>query len=306
MRIIIIHQVRLPATHYGGSERITALLARGLQALGHDVTIVCAEGSIPGVPCVALDSADALDYACRNADIVHLMAPLSPELLQRIHVPLLLTVHGNGKPGEEYPPYAVFLSKNHALRHGHTHFVYNGLDPDAFVMAQERQNYYAFLSKTSWRVKNLSGAMAIARQAGVSLHIAGGNRPLWAHLRAKLSGFVWHGPVDDSAKKDLLSHARGLLFPILWEEPFGLVMVEAMMSGCPVFASRLGSVPEIVGPDAGCILDPPGDYEPWVQVLKKKFDPLKCRTYAVDRFHYMQMARQYDVLYRRLMAGSLF
>ena len=79
-----------------------------------------------------------------------------------------LTVHGNGKPGERFPLNTAFLSADHASRHGAGVFVYNGIDPDEcrFSDGQDKTDWYLFLSKTSWSVKNVSGAMRLVSKAG--------------------------------------------------------------------------------------------------------------------------------------------
>jgi glycosyltransferase involved in cell wall biosynthesis len=227
------------------------------------------------------------------------------------------TIHGNGKPGELFPEHAVFLSRDHAKRHGRRAFVYNGVNADEFgtcdrLGTAKRKNSPLFLSKTSLRTKNLRGALAIARRSGMPLTIAGGNRPLHLRIRAAFSRAHWAGPVAGSRKAKLLAEASALLFPVIWDEPFGLVMVEAMLSGTPVVASRRGSVPEIVTAETGFALDlPRGEndsegYGRWSEALRavQKLDPDAIRNRAIERFSHHRMAECYLDVYKRIIRGE--
>jgi hypothetical protein len=77
------------------------------------------------------------------------MAPPGPAEWDSYPCPRILTVHGNGKPGEKFPLNSVFLSEDHASRHGGNVFVHNGIDPDELIYAREnRMDRYLFLSRT--------------------------------------------------------------------------------------------------------------------------------------------------------------
>jgi glycosyltransferase involved in cell wall biosynthesis len=114
----------------------------------------------------------------------------------------------------------------------------------------------------------------------------------------------WIGPVSGEEKAALLAGARALLFPVLWPEPFGLAVVEALVSGTPVIGSRKGSLPELVPPDVGQLLDPQ-DEDGWASALAGRWDPERCRAWAIGRFHYSKMAENYEKQYRKVLAGEV-
>jgi hypothetical protein len=104
-------------------------------------------------------------------------------------------------------------------------------------------------------------------------------------------------------KNDLLGGARALLFPIQWEEPFGLVMIEAMACGTPVLALPGGSVEEVVRPGvSGWIAASPSGLAERLEQLD--LDPGPCRRYVEQRFSLDLMVRRYDDLYRRAARGG--
>jgi hypothetical protein len=112
------------------------------------------------------------------------------------------------------------------------------------------------------------------------------------------------GVADSAAKRDLLSRACVMLFPICWEEPFGLVMIEAMACGTPVVALRRGSVPEIiVNGVTGIVTDHP-DRLPAAIGLARDLDPAACRAHVEARFGTELMAARYEDAYRRVLAEA--
>lgn len=324
MKICLFHPKRLPPHDYGGVERVVLWLAQGLLERGHEVWVAALAGSRlpPGIGLIEMPSdakaSDLKGRLPRGIDVVHWMAPPEAGASEDLPCASLLTVHGNGKSGERFPLNTVFLSRDHARRHGGVAFVYNGIDPAEYHFVSERgkSNRLLFLSKTSWRVKNLSGAVRICAQAGASLQIAGGNRPWSLRLRAAFSPRLdWAGPVSGQRKADLLSGARAFLFPVIWPEPFGLVVVEAMMSGTPVLASRQGSLPELVTPETGALLEIPVTREgerAWVEEVGRiahsgaqtRWKAEACRERAMTHFHYLKMAEGYENAYKRITAGE--
>ncbi len=324
MKILLFHPVSLPPKDYGGVERVVLWLAEGLRDFGHQVTVAALEGShLPrGVTLLPIPLGDrsAESLVTRipeGTEVVHFQAPPEAGFFRDGVPPSVTTIHGNGKRGEVFPTNTVFLSRNHAERHGRKTFVYNGVNPEEFDLpaklgATKRKDSPIFLSKTTLRTKNLVGAMEIARRAKMSLSIAGGNRPLGLRLRAALSGAQWIGPLAGQEKAKCLAEASALLFPVIWDEPFGLVMVEAMLSGTPVVGSRRGSIPEIVSPDAGLVVDLPRDagdeetYTRWSEALHavQKLDSESLRKHAIERFSHHRMAESYLDVYKRATRGE--
>ena len=326
MKICLFHPKHLPPKNYGGVERVVYWLAEGLVELGHEVWVAALDTSQlpPGAKLIpmrpdAVSALDLLRLLPPGIDVVHFHAP--PEEGAWLALPCagIVTVHGNGKPEERFHPNTVFLSHDHAQRHGSSFYVHNGVNPDEFYLAapDERRKSFLFLSKTSWKVKNLRGAISICKKAKVSLNIAGGHRP-WG-LRAQVAltpGMKWIGPVGGKSKAKIFSESRAFLFPILWNEPFGLVVVESLLSGVPVIASRIGSLPELIGPEVGALLPAPlGTCEEqiWVDALRsvqdgrlgKDWNPEACRSWAVNRFSHRVMAQSYLDVYKKVISGVL-
>lgn len=317
LRVLIFHPTLLPPKDYGGTERVVLWLAKGLQSLGHEVWVAARPGSrLPsGVRLLEVpkgqsgsDSASAvLPRFPAGLDVVHFMAPPEEAIWDRLPCAGLTTIHGNGKAGEVFHHNCVFLSRDHARRHGGSAFVYNGIDPEEYRFEPNAKGEsFLFLSKTSWRVKNLAGAMRYCARAQARLTIAGGRRPIWARAWSALDPrFRWEGPVAGERKARLLAEARALVFPVTWSEPFGLVVAEALMSGTPVLASRRGSLPELLSDDVGALIEA-GDQNAWVQALRspRHWDPARCRAHAMERFHYKKMAESYVEYYLKVKSGQ--
>jgi glycosyltransferase involved in cell wall biosynthesis len=313
MKILLVHPVLLPPRDYGGIERVVLWLAKGLAETGHQVCVAAAPGSQlpPGCELLEVGSGytlmDWLRILPSGLDVMHFMAPVSSEIWAGLPVPALLTVHGNGQLGEAFPKNSVFLSQNHAQRHGATVFVYNGIDPSEYLFQPDKKSdWNLFLSKTSWSVKNLRGAIRYSQLAGQSLKIAGGNRPYLSRLRCLFSsGLDWVGPVAGKQKAQLLAQARALLFPVRWPEPFGLVIAEALVSGTPVIGNPQGSLLEMIPSTVGVL---PADDQQWVDLLRQASTPLRppevCRAWALEKFHYLKMAENYVAIYQRVLQGK--
>ncbi len=313
MKIVLFHPTHLPPKDYGGVERVVLWLTKGLLELGHEVWVAAFPGSrLPrGAQRleVSPEKPTALELPARlppGTDVVHFQAPPEEGVWKQLPCAGLVTVHGNGKPGEVFPKNSVFLTRDHATRHSATAFVFNGIDPDEYLFRPElKSDRYLFLSKTSWKVKNVKGAIDLCSRARVGLDIAGGYRPWSQRIGVALSEprMSWLGPVAGARKAELLSRASALIFPVIWPEPFGLVVAEAMMSGTPVLASPIGSLPELIPPDVGAL---PRDSHEWLTTLREgasKWSPEGCRAWAMEQFHYRRMAFEYVEYYRKAMSG---
>jgi glycosyltransferase involved in cell wall biosynthesis len=191
--------------------------------------------------------------------------------------------------------------------------VYNGIDAGRYRLAREGgQEDLVFLGRLD-RIKGVHTAIQVARGAGHRLLLAGTvaesgeNRQYFEReIRPAIDGdrVRYVGPVDDGEKQALLGGARALLFPIEWEEPFGLVMIEAMACGTPVVGLRRGAVPEVVtdGID-GFVCESP---EEMITAVKRLdgIDREACRRTVERRFSAEVVVAQYERVYRRALAGG--
>jgi glycosyltransferase involved in cell wall biosynthesis len=173
-------------------------------------------------------------------------------------------------------------------------------------MGDGNGGYCAFLGRIAPE-KAPHLAIDAARKAGVDIVLGA---PHWSQIpvcreyfdremRSRLSwpGVHWLGELDTSEKIAMLQGAQALLVPMDWEEPFGLVMIEAMLVGTPVIAFARGSAPEIV--ENGITGYVVRDVEAMSRVLPaaRRIDRSQCRAHAVRRFSAARMAAEYEAIY---------
>jgi glycosyltransferase involved in cell wall biosynthesis len=273
-------ELAVPPRLYGGIERIIDLLVRGLVQRGHEVTLFAHPDSVTParlVPYRGRSSgrlADTLqncatitwDVLGNRYDIIHSfsrLAYLTP--LLPLPLPKLMTyqrevtrrsvetAHRLSRGTLQFAAVSRKMMKP-VEDLGTWHLAYNGvsLQAYAFAAAVADDAPLVFLGRIE-RIKGAHLAIEVARMAGVPLIIAG-NIPARhedyfdAQIKPHLDGrqVTYAGPVDDRQKNALLGAARALLMPILWEEPFGIVMAEALACGTPVIGLDRGAVPEVV------------------------------------------------------------
>jgi glycosyltransferase involved in cell wall biosynthesis len=277
-------------------------LARGLAELGHRITLLALEGSripeatVVPVPARQLRSPefDINAFLPPSLDILHAHAPLRV----RPECPEVFTLHGNLRPDTTPPANTIFVSGDHAKRHGGTAFVYNGVDPSDFTFQSRKDDYDLFLGRLH-RIKGYRWAIEGTKRAGRRLVIAGGWRP---SLRRSLR-FV--GAVEGERKARLLAGAACLWMPALWDEPFGLTLVEAMVSGTPILGTRRGALPEVVSKEVGALGDTVDDLVR-LRATMGQYDPDACRARAERWFSHVSMAQEYVRMYQHyLLAKTL-
>ena len=308
MRILLVSKTSIPVYAYGGTERVIWDLGFALSQLGHQVTYLVAAGSAcPFANVLHIDPTIDLRMQIPDAiDIVHFQ--FSPEFnvdadFSKLYV---VTEHANTAADNVLPLNSIFVSKNHAKRHGSDQFVCNGLNWDAYgaVDFAARREHHHFLGKAAWRVKNVVGAIDVALDAGVKLAVMGGTR---LNLKRGFR-FTWsrriqfHGMVGGQEKFRLLNTSNGLIFPVRWHEPFGLAVIESLYFGCPVFATPYGALPELVGPEHGFLSA--NMAELISSIHEKSFDMRACHQHAVDHFNAVKMARAYLEKYEQVLAGE--
>jgi glycosyltransferase involved in cell wall biosynthesis len=300
MHIALFVRDRLPVPKYGGTQRIVVYLARGLAAAGHRVTLIAAQGSkVPEATLVPLARAQVRDA---TLDLRPLL-PTGLDLLLAFGplptapgVPWIRSLHGNRKPGTPGAPNTIYLSRNHAERHGATAFVYNGIDPGEFRFRREKAGYDLFLGRLH-TVKGYRWAIDGARRAGRRLVVAGGWRPSLGR------GVRYVGQVGGERKARLLAGAECLWMPALWDEPFGLTLIEAMASGTPVLGTHRGALPEIVTPAVGALGDSVDELV-GLRAELGRVDPEACRARVERWFSHHAMAEGYVRMFRAFLADA--
>ncbi len=262
--------------------------------------------------------ADAL-AAQGDFDVLHChLPPTHLPLAAAARKPCIFTLHTSPHADDEwamrrYPEVAIAAISQAQIaatstRLGRTFpVVFNGVDFSAYTPSFEPGKYLAFLGRMSPE-KNPLDAIRIAQTAGLPIVLAGQPqnaaeehyfaekvRPLMDGERVR-----WIGPVNHTQKVELLRHAAALVFPIAWDEPFGLVMIEAMACGCPVLAVRRGSVPEVVDADVtGYTAATPAELAALVPATLA-LDRRRVREQAEARFSHTKMVDDYESLYRAL------
>lgn len=308
LNILLVVDTRFPVLKYGGTQRVVYSLGKALADKGHKVTFLCARGSVcPFADVIEINPAMKFEQQVPDyIDIVHFNNYVPSPEWQR---PYIVTFHGNGIEKKDIVPNSVFVSRDHAHRHGCDSWVYNGLDWDEYAVAddilRERRGFH-FLGKAAWSVKNVKGAIdVVTRIPGATLEVLGGTRfNFKMGIRFTFNPRIhFHGMVDNAAKRKYISGSRGLVFPVTWHEPFGLCIIESLYYGSPVFATPYGSLPELIVPEVGNLT---ASSDEMIEFLKNagRFDPVKCHEYAVDRFNSKVMAEAYLKCYDKVLSGG--
>jgi glycosyltransferase involved in cell wall biosynthesis len=298
MHVAVASHHRLPVAGYGGTQRVVVALVRGLAALGHRVTLLAQPGTTVAEASALVElppkrlrdpALDLTPFVPKDADILHVHFPVAKPP-QR---PFVQTLHGNHRKGDPVLPHTIFLSQDHARRHGSTTWVYNGLDPADYFFRRRKENWDLFLGRLH-SAKGYHWAIEAAKKSGRKLIIAGGWRPSFT------GAIKYVGEVDGKRKAALLARARCLWNAAQWDEPFGLVTIEALFSGTPVLATRRGALPEIITPATGALCDTLAEMLDASEHIGTR-DPAACRAHAERHFTHRVMAAEYVRMYRGLL-----
>ena len=329
----------VPPEGYGGIEQVIADLADGLTARGHQVELVAAGGDHTEAemhqtfdePPDGLGTAEGarveILHAVRTAqeldglelDLVHDHSFAAPLLANERPVPTVITTHGPlvDSLAEAYASAngVSLVAISEAQRRGRPSLpwagmVHNGIRVDTYPFASSEDGPFAFLGRMSPN-KGPDLAARIARSLDVPLVMAAKcedpaeERYFEETIQPLLGdGVSYIGTADADEKRELLRTARALLFPISWEEPFGLVMIEAMACGTPVIATPRGSVPEVVvDGETGFIRE---DFDGLVEAARHAGDiePEACRRRAVEHFDAGVMVEGYERVFAEVIAST--
>jgi glycosyltransferase involved in cell wall biosynthesis len=331
----------VPPKGYGGIEWVVALLADGLADAGHDVTLFATGDSqtrarleyvfeqAPGsdrINDITLDTTHTL-FSLRDVrerfDVLHVHAPFS-SLAAAVEtgVPTVHTLHGSFVP-EMQRLYSLvaqriwFVAISEAQKRfgeglRYAGVVYNGIDMSRYAMQESKEDFVLFLGRAApekgWR-RAIDAAMAAGERLVSAVKIAHPteHREWETNIRPVIpDDFEVLGEITLEEKVDLLRRAKAVLFPIDWDEPFGLVMTEAMACGTPVIATPRGSVPEVVEDGVTGWIVPVEDFA--AEAADRlgrlsEIEPKACRERVQRLFSKEAMVAGYEAAFERAAAG---
>jgi len=285
-------------------------------------------GTRDQVPRESLFLYRAYDLVRRRAfDVVHDHSGLTGILMAAssgLQTPVVATLHGDLTEAEgeflaavDRRVHLVAISRAQQAQVAGVDWrrvVYNAIDRADYTPVTKRDEKHDFIFQLA-RISPSKGqhiAIEVARRIGVPLVLAGKvdkdscdyfEREIKPHLG---NGVTWHENVEGEEKQVLLAHARAMLFPIQWEEPFGIAMVEAMVSGTPVIALARGAATEVVeqGVTGWLANDLDGLVDAWSRI--DDIDLERCVRRASERFGPGQMADGYESVYERAIDESYY
>ena len=339
MRIALISTpfLAVPPRRYGGTELIVHELAEGLVRRGHyvelfatgdsrtaaDLRFLYPEAQWPPEMLTDLNHAAwAMQQVLEDGafDIIHAHSAVALACSRFVpDVPMVYTIHHvrDEQLSAFYrfyeDPQYVAISEDQCRREivlPHIVVIHHGLDPSKYqYTSSPTGDYVCFIGRFS-QIKGPHTAIDAARCASLPIRIAGEVHPpdeRWANLelrpRLREAHVTDLGPIGQPAKSALLCQARALLAPVDWSEPFGLVLIEAMLSGCPVVAFPRGSIPELV--EDGVTGFIATSFEHMVELIRpggaiETIDRVRCRQRAVERFSADRMVDDHVALYERI------
>ncbi|WP_159300326.1 MULTISPECIES: glycosyltransferase [Spiribacter] len=200
---------------------------------------------------------------------------------------------------------AIYVSQRHAALHDGSVYVHNGIDVDSVPFFEHPSDSLVFLGKVRRSKKGADTAVAVARRTGRTLKLIGGRKlnipQSWLPFQRRVKAL---GVLGGEQKLTALGNASALLFPIRWEEPFGLVLIEAMACGTPVIAFDRGAVSEIV--EHGVTGFVVKDFEGMCEAVSRinEIDRAACRRHVEAHFSIRRTADGVMACYRRAIAGE--
>jgi glycosyltransferase involved in cell wall biosynthesis len=328
----------VPPPAYGGTESVVSLLTDELVRRGHEVTLFASGDStslanLEAVCPRALRQTVVEEYPvyemlllgqvyqqAHKFDLIHshigcAALPIAP----MVKVPTLHTLHGDFSSDNiklftfaAQQPY-ISISNSQRVPAPELNYiatVYNGINTNThpFHPHPENPSYLAFLGRLSPE-KGVHLAIEIAQRSGLPLKMAGKIDPIHMdyfetairpHIDGKQIQFL--GEANHCEKNILMGGAIATLFPITWQEPFGLVMIESMVAGTPVIAMNRGSAPEVIAHGkTGFVCD---TVEECLTALARvpQLDRKICREHVVQNFGVARMVDGYEAVYQQLLS----
>lgn len=336
MRIAVLSPIawRTPPEKYGPWEKVASMVAEGLVELGMDVTLFATADSRTSGRLEACcphpyeedKSLDPKVWECLHIsnlmeqaekfDIIHNHFDFLPLTYSRlIRTPMVTTIHGFSSEKiipvyKKYNNTSVYISISDSDRHPELRYydtVYHGIDPKIYRFYPAKKDYLLCYGRIH-PDKGIHTAIEIAGECGLPLIIAGIIQDREYYLN-RVAPYIddkqvrYMGNLGMDEGMALLGQAKALLHPIDFEEPFGLSVIEAMMSGTPVIAFERGSMPEIIEDGkTGFLVN---SLPMAVEAVKRlpKIDPQYCKSQAEQRFSQKAMVASYLKIYKELLNG---
>lgn len=339
MRVALVAPpfIPVPPRKYGGTELFVAHLAEGLQKIGIDVVVYAngestvstelrwlydrAQWPIEGEVFSNLADINHTAWAIRDAqehcDLIHVNSVPALALSRLTPVPFVYTVHHVHEealsnfyayyPDVEYVTISDFQRRHETMPRMRT--IHHGIDTNLYTWNNSKREHLSFLGRIA-PMKGTHLAIEAAKRSGIPLKIAGEIQPCFKsywesqvkpHVDGKFIEYI--GEADLATKNELLKTSIAMLFPIQWNEPFGLVMIEAMACGAPVVAFSGGAVKEVVAEGiSGYISKDVEDMAAKAQqAAGLKAADIRC--YVEQNFSIEKMAAQYAELFREVVAA---
>jgi len=341
MRIALLAPLweTVPPIKYGGTELVVSLLAEELTNLGHEVTLYACGGSKTNAHLVQVidkpmhDTIGNFSFDCVHFqdflsiksvydeslkdkfDIIHNhMEPFSTSIMGSFFsIPMVTTYHSSTAPG--YEPISLmakdgnYISISNSQRSlapylNYVATVYHGINTKNIQFCLKSSEYLLFLATIS-KSKGVDRAIKIAQKTNMKLIVAGNvcNDDDFELIRPYIDNerIIFLGEINAKQKNELMKNAKAYIFPIRWNEAFGLTVVESLASGTPVIAFRNGSLPELI--DDGITGYLVNNIDQAVKAVNKidNISREECRRQAVERFDAAIMAKNYETVYKNII-----
>lgn len=330
-------EIPVPPTNYGGIERIVSSLSKAYTQKGHEVILLANPNSTEVsaqkiIGWKGLTSRGKKDMLSNTMQIFSVVRKYKPDIIHSFSrlfylFPVFLLTKSKvvqtyqrriskrttnqanllAQNKIKFTSCASYMHEGFANNHK-WHGIYNFTDTNFFTFNENSIGEYLFFLGRIEDIKGTKEAIEVALATNIKLIIAGNiqeghddyfEKYIQPNLDNPLIEYV--GPVNDEQKRDLLQKAKAFLFPIKWEEPFGIVMAEAMACGVPVIGFRRGSVAEVVKEgETGFIVD---DVEGMIDAVKQidSINRENVRKECVQRFSLEVISQQYIDLFNRIL-----
>ena len=335
--------ISVPPKTYGGTERIVYHLCKQLTRRGHyvelfasgDSKVDCAVQSV--VPVASQDDPHSTfymekEYEARNTynlyrqaerfDVIHAhWTTLAPYFSSSARTPTLITYAYMEKELHEYYkehfplcfPVCVSHAQAKMLGDESIPVVYNGVDLNEIAFNEQPEDFFIIVGRMT-PGKGIAEAIRIAKKARIKLVVVG---HVTSHLPWSEEYFLKEvKPHIDGDRicyverlayheiLEMMAKAKGFLFPLQWDEPFGMVVIEAMAAGTPVLAYSRGSMPELIKHgETGFLVEREDEM---VEMTRRigTMDRGRCRDWVEQHFSVAQMVDGYERLYRMIASGG--